>query len=361
MTKSYFPDITASGSLIMNLIPYFRQTLKVEILTCGQSRKMDNDEGIVRFSSYSGTGLSEKILNRLQKKRIKINNAMKDYLVKKLEDSERILLMPITMEEFALAVELKKENVNKVFLFPFLLENLLVGYDRRLTNRLKKELEEYSDIIFVLPKLKKYFSDKNSAKIVVVEHPMVRDKTNASTRNLDKIIYAGGLDKKNRNPQKIIEAFLKLKSNNMTMMFYSYGNCQRYLASISSVYKNIVSRGSVDSEQAMIELTNAGFIITIGNKNPSLVPSKIFDCISTGNPIIHFYYSDQDPYIHYLKSYDYSLCCNINDINIEKLNLFLIAHRGKKLKFTDIDKRFHYATPQYVFEQMIKNIRSVLL
>ena len=50
-----------------------------------------------------------------------------------------------------------------------------------------------------------------------------------------------------------------------------------------------------------------------GNKVDNQVPSKIFDYISLGKPIINVYTSEKDPALEYLKQYPLAL--NISETN----------------------------------------------
>ncbi|HEL1980714.1 TPA: hypothetical protein TY296_000144 [Streptococcus suis] len=350
MIERYFPDVTASGNLIMNLVPYFQQDGGVTILATGKASGEELDGGVIRFPIEKNVGILDKVLAKCQRKPIVYNLKMAQFLVGCLKDNQSISLIPVTIGELALAVQLKKDYAQQVAVYPFLLEELLIGYDKKQKEILKEEILTYSDAIFVLPKLKDYFQD--TEKVVIVEHPMVRNCVNPQPSQEKRVIYAGGLNRSTRNPENIIQAFSDLDLPGIDLVFYSYGNYQKQLAKWATSFQRFHSKGAVNSEVAMAELMNASIILTIGNRNSNLVPSKLFDCISTGNPIVHFYYETTDPYISYLKEYPHALCLDINAIDYHQLREFVEHKAGQKVEYSIIQKKFEATTPEFVYKQM---------
>lgn len=357
----YHPDITASGNLIKNLIPFFKKHYMTYILSEGASREDDQKQNIYRFPTDNKVDFITKVRNRLGKKTLSFNSKMYNFLeekIKQLTPSEKIGLIPITIEEIALAVDLKKKFPDRVVLSPYLLEELLVYYKASSRNKLKKDLEAVADILFILPKLKGYFA--SDEKVIILEHPMVKNEISLEPKRQNRILYAGGLNQRTRNPQPIIEAFQKMSEIDFQLVFYSYGNCEQMLKRFSEKDARIKAHGAIDATSVMQEMSLASILITIGNKNTNLVPSKIFDCISTGNPILHFYYDEKDPYISYLKDYDLSLCLPIQDIDAEKLKNFIHSVSQKQVSFEIIKEKFHFALPEVIFQQLNEQLEVLL-
>ena len=349
----YHPDITASGNLVKNLIPFFEEQYTTYILSEGATREGDREQNIYRFPTDNKDDFITKVKNRLGKKTLSFNSKMYFFLeekIKQLPPWEKISLIPITIEEITLAVNLKKKFPDKVILTPYLLEELLVYYKASSRNKLKEDLEAVADTLFILPKLKGYFT--SDEKVIILEHPMVKNEISLEPKRQNRILYAGGLNQRTRNPQAIIEAFQKMRGIDFQLVFYSYGNCERMLKRFSEKDSRIVAHGAIDATSVMQEMAHASILITIGNKNTNLVPSKIFDCISTGNPILHFYYDEKDPYIGYLKDYDLSLCLPIQDIDTEKLKNFIQSVSHKQVSFEKIKEKYHFALPEVIFQQM---------
>ena len=101
----YHPDITASGNLIKNLIPFFKKHYMTYILSEGVSREDDQKQNIYRFPTDNKVDFITKVRNRLGKKTLSFNSKMYNFLeekIKQLTPSEKIGLIPITIEEMAL-------------------------------------------------------------------------------------------------------------------------------------------------------------------------------------------------------------------------------------------------------------------
>lgn len=356
LIQRYYPDVTASGNLISNLIPYFSKEFDTEVVTTTANR--DNlriDDGIKRFLSQEVT--SKNIVHRIFRKivgvHIQYNLDMHHYLEQAVIDSDSpVLLVPITAPEMILALDLKMKYPSKVILMPYFLEELLEFYRSKERVVLKDKLEIHSDGIVILPKLIHYINSKNP--VLITEHPMVKNNIAGDSENSRDIVYVGGLNRAYRNPKLILEAFKRIedeKRKGYTYRFYGYGNLDDFLYQFEKELPSFKYGGSVSSLEANDLLSKAGFVLTIGNKNSALVPSKIFDCISTGNPIIHFYYHESDPYLDYLKDYPYAICQKIEDINVDELVEFIDSHIGLKVDYDIIESNYKIFTPEYVFSQ----------
>lgn len=361
LIKTYHPEVTASGNLIKNLIPFFEEKYQTTVLTTTSKKNLHSSSTIIRFEKREESSLESKLRNKLKLNNTVINREMYSYLLTEINNSKdkKIILLPITLDEIALAIKLKKQFPKKILLSPFLLEELLVTYSKKVRSSLKIDLEIYSDILYVLPKLRSYFNCKE--KVVILEHPMVRNEINLESPHTPSIVYAGGLNKRSRNPRSILDWFYQNSQIEMTLDFYSYGNCEQMIINYENKDNRIKANGPVSSNEVMKVMSNASFLITIGNRNPNLVPSKIFDCISTGNPIIHFYYSLEDPYINYLENYRYSICLDINQIDTVRLNSFIQNNLGNILPFEEIKEEYEFALPQTIFNQLSVRMEEILL
>jgi hypothetical protein len=69
----------------------------------------------------------------------------------------------------------------------------------------------------------------------------------------------------------------------------------------------VENRGSATRKTMMFVQEIATALMCIGRADTCFVSSKIFDYISTGRPIIHFYSRDDDPNLPYLKKYPAAL------------------------------------------------------
>ena len=99
-------------------------------------------------------------------------------------------------------------------------------------------------------------------------------------------------------------------------------------------------------------MNDSDILISIANKINNQVPSKIFDYLSFGKPIIHLYHDDSDPYLNLLKEYPLALCVKMDKDKIQdnalKIQKFCKSNSGKIISFDEVQKRYYYATPSFV-------------
>lgn len=358
LLEKFKPDITASGNLVFPLLKYFSNYFEIEVLSTSQKSSdiLTKEFSNIKFPSVQES-IVKKTAGKVFKKKAQPNPFMAEYIFEKINYSKQIILMPVTINEIALAIEAKKTHPSIVFLTPFLLEILPENY---LTSRLKKDLEQYSDIIFSLPKLDGYF--ENYEKVKFVEHPMVVDNTkqNSTDNNIVNFVYIGGFNRKSRSIKPLINFIKNINKvvpyNNFVFNIYGYGNEIKYLEKANKEIKNLSYYGPVSSDDAKDKLREANFIFTIGNKDPKLVPSKIFDCISTGNPIIHFMQSENDPYINYLSKYPLSICLDYKNINSNLFLQFIKEKYNQVISYDYLKTNYKIFTPAHVSKIMIEEI-----
>ena len=222
---------------------------------------------------------------------------------------------------------------------------------------------EESSKVYALPIMYKYLIKSNKehkSKLVELEHPMITNRVSAPDNNKEiTLIYAGGLDKKQRNPTNLIIFLKKINLHiNIKLVIYSYGNTQKILNGFSKDNNFITTNNAIDSLSLEKEISKSNFIITIGNKESDIVPSKIFDCLSTGKPILHFSQVEDDPYFDYLERYNNSLILKYNnhlssDTNILKTIDFIKNNKNTIISYPVIEKTFKECTPEYVAKQII--------
>ena len=153
-------------------------------------------------------------------------------------------------------------------------------------------------------------------KIIQMELPGIRDSLYSGykgTRKKNKCFFIGNLYKDIRNPEKVIGVFGLLK-NYADLYFVGafYGDQIK----VSDVPVNVHFCGKRTSREIEKIYNEADFLVNIGNSIINQMPSKIFEYISTGKPIINVYKKRNCPTLKYLKKYDLAL--NIYEGDIEK-------------------------------------------
>ena len=269
------------------------------------------------------------------------------------------IFLPYQLDRFA--------NGNSLYKVPKLQKGLK---ERNL--RKEEEVLTYADVVYVLkPILPHYQSERFAAyqnKIVPTEHPMLVPHADVQMKGNSKqamdIVYAGSLDKKLRNPTTWLEILLHVKNMGVLAVqnkMFSFGNCEDILKHYEKELGDyFVNAGKIPYEKVVEEYQKADFILTIGNHSTEEVPSKIFDCISYGKPMIHLYHCEEDPCIPYLKDYPYALCLPLSTDavadNANRLIAFCETYCGKKVDFTTVESIFKECTPKYVADMFLEQM-----
>lgn len=214
----------------------------------------------------------------------------------------------------------------------------------------------------VVEELASYIPQDIINKIVSLRHPMIReyntnlvkDDNNEDNQTI-RFLYGGGLDRKQRNPEKVIQLMSGVASReNILFTIFSYGNYQERLKALEKSNFFLQVYPPIDSEQFKSEMIKSDFLISIGNKESDIIPSKIFDYISSQRPIVHFAQSKDDKYFKILKEYPYALILNLYKLDKSESELltFVEKYKDKKIPSEFIKNTFKYYTPEYVGEKI---------
>lgn len=243
--------------------------------------------------------------------------------------------------------------------FRFIPENFINRRGRKFENWLYKR----ADRIINIETYKPYFLENMSFydKFLVKMHfcgiPLiVKPKTGYKIKNLDvnrniNLLYAGHFYKGMREPDYLCELIDSIQNTRVSVDFYSKG-CVETLQYYSDKNSNKINlKGFIEHKKLILETEKADFLLNVGNKETPMVPSKLFEYMSTGKPIIHFYYDDNDSSLQYLNKYPLSLLIKIDSAN--KINDTLLLEKflsdslNKRLSFNEIELLFPKNIPSY--------------
>ena len=297
--------------------------------------------------------------------------------LKKIEKENKIdILIPASAPHEALAAAVKyKKKHPATMLIPYKLDRFAQGnslYENsfirkfRYPRHIKSEQETlvYADAMFALPPIADYYEKSDfefKEKVVKTEHPLLKRidiQSEKEENNRISLVYAGSLDTTLRNPEYLLNMFSKTPEfkENYVFNVYSFGNCGHILEKFKKVLNDSLNDGGkIPSSEVSKKLSAADILVTIGNNSSEEVPSKLFEYLSYGKPIVHFYYNDNDAYIKYLKDYDMSLCLKMSseceEENIKLFKAFCEANKGKTIDFDEVKNFFEECTPEYTAKQ----------
>ncbi|RIX45868.1 hypothetical protein D3P08_26675 [Paenibacillus nanensis] len=307
--------------------------------------------------------------------RVSIKTELVNLYTKKLEEIEGQidLIIPASMPfESLVAADKYKNTVKKdVKIVPYLFDQFVdsrtlhrFALIKKIKRNKHKELENNilsnSHSIMAMHSFKKYFLNEYPQlhNINYVEHPLILENENTSSSvkfERLKISYIGGLYKNYVEPNYVLELFKQGQFESVELHFYIIGNCNRIVDKYSSENANwIVNHGGVDKKRAEIALRESDFLISIAENNGIQMSSKIFEYMSFGKPIIHFYTVSNDVNLKILEKYPLALCLKQDQSktgsNIIKLKRFLEESYNKIVLFDEVVRIFPDATPEYTAE-----------
>lgn len=166
-------------------------------------------------------------------------------------------------------------------------------------------------------------------------------------------VFMGNIYNGIRDPLYTIRLFDNLDADFAKL--YIYGETTEDLSS-----KNVVFNQKVTILEAHRIMNNADFLVNIGNKMINQVPSKIYEYISFGKPIINICKNRNCPTLSILKKYPYVLNLyeeeNIFDEQVNKLYNFIATNVNKHVSFDFIKKAYFECTPEFCAKMMLDEI-----
>ncbi|MBE6732989.1 MAG: glycosyltransferase family 4 protein [Ruminococcaceae bacterium] len=306
--------------------------------------------------------IDNNYVNRLKKEIKNINNNRKiDILISTVDPHEN---------SAAAYLYAKKNNV-KWFIYQldrFANANSL--YETELTKKVKMSRHykrecsylEKCEKLFVLKPIMEHYREhcfnEYLQKIIVTDHPLLCkpaiDVVGSGMMDSIRFIYAGSLDKKLRNPTNILKIFsIVYKKTSLKLDFFSFGNCSDILEEYHNTNPTVIENHNRISREGLVnEICRSDVIVSIGNNSDNEVPSKTFDYLSYGLPIVHFYSNPKDPVLEYMKIYPMAICLYMGDestdSNVKKLIDFCSSINKRKLDFKEVEALYPMCTPEFV-------------
>lgn len=236
---------------------------------------------------------------------------------------------------------------------------LPASYRQKCGIRWEKRLFSAADKILIMEcHQQHYFSDIYKAfqnKISVVNFPLfsklnTEEQEKESTDEIS-MVYAGTLYRVLRNPQFLCDCLVKLsKEMNISVDFLGGGDCGDIIERTSRESEgHIRGHGMQPHDTAMRYISNADVLLSIGNAESPMAPSKIYEYMSTGKPIVHIYTWEEDPCILPLKKYGNALIIREGDKQAVKKMKMLVSHL-KRLSFESVKDIFIKSSPGYTTE-----------
>jgi len=172
-------------------------------------------------------------------------------------------------------------------------------------------------------------------------------------------MYCGGFYKKIRNPKYMLDTLLSTNNLDFQLDLYINSACQEIVDNaIDNSHGKFIRHSYLPPDRIKEEMCKADFLIDIGNDLVGATPSKTFDYITTGRPIILFapkaYRSEA------LERYPLSLIITQSAQSASEaadiINAFCLKNRGKRLRREEIEALY----PEHMRDAIARQIRNAV-
>jgi len=189
------------------------------------------------------------------------------------------------------------------------------------------------------------FNPEYHNKIQEIYIPMLTKNSLPTVKKEDSsninLVYAGAFYADIRRPHEMLD-ILSLLPKKINIKVFGYG-CENIVKEKAKQFNQskLFIGGTITHQQCLEEIAKSDILINLGNSITNQMPSKIFEYISFGKPIINFYFCKEDMCLQVLKNYP--LCININLTNytqkdIENLKDFITKNCHTQLTFDQATK-----------------------
>ncbi len=276
-------------------------------------------------------------------------------------------VIPIyTQIDTLIAAKRIKAKLPEIKYIPYFLDALSGGYGPKVFSRewterrgLKWEarlLPTADSIIMMRSVLPHYQKHKDNItyfdKIHFLDLPLFRpgagesgEQTAADTVEL---LFVGSIPAHIRDPKYFIELFESIPGDDLRLTIIGSSTCESYLSEAAKKDSRIRLVGRVDHESALAAMAGADILVNFGNNDPGMTPSKIFEYMSLGKPIISTAPIPDEPSLAYLEKYP---CRYVVDQSkpagehMAPLERFIRESRGKKVAADSLAETFYLNTP----------------
>lgn len=172
--------------------------------------------------------------------------------------------------------------------------------------------------------------------------------------NKCKLLFAGMFYKKIRNPEFFLAIMSQVKNIQLDL-FVGVCECEDILNRYN--HGNIHREQYVNRERYVEMIYNEyDILVNVGNVSTLQAPSKMLELLSTGKPILNFYFTKDSQY-EMIEKYPLGLNIGYQEKGaIEKVEGFCKKMRGRSISYEEVEKLF----PENKLEKQVDLLRSLI-
>lgn len=169
-----------------------------------------------------------------------------------------------------------------------------------------------------------------------------------------KLIFAGMFYKKIRNPEFALSTISQIKDVQFDM-FVGTGECEDI---IERYNKNNIHREQFANRERYVEMicNEYDVLVNIGNISTLQAPSKMLELLSTGKPILNFYFTKDSQY-EMIEKYPLGLNVGCYEVGaVKKVEQFCREMKGRSIPYEEVERLF----PENKFETQVELLRRLI-
>lgn len=237
---------------------------------------------------------------------------------------------------------------------------------RKKINWENKNLNRFDKVILMessRPHHEKYSKSVNWYKenSVFLDVPalVASSRTSGKKNEREEIVvcFLGTMAPGVRSPYAFLDILFNIVDLKMKVLFIGKNSCDvsKYITRSGNIH--VDAKGELPYAMAQEYLDEADFLLNLGNVNPNLVPSKIFEYMAYGKPIISTYTCENDSSLQYLRKYPAVHLVDEKEKDrtalAERLETFIKAHRNANISTASIEQYFYKNTPMALYDFLI--------
>lgn len=199
--------------------------------------------------------------------------------------------------------------------------------------------------------------------VISIGQPLVMPRICSGTsevkfgQSYTNLVYTGSLYKNLRPVHDSLMVLKELLSYpGYKIHFYHRGDCGDEISSEARDNEDIVNHGSVSSDVAYDAVESSDVLFCISTIKGNYISGKTFEFISTGKPIVFFYYNEKDISIKYFQKYELMLFVHLvngrEKENAQLIDRFIKDNVASRVAYEDVESIFSFDTPKGVINSL---------
>lgn len=248
---------------------------------------------------------------------------------------------------------------------PYTTNKTLSHHKEAMRSKLEKRIHNDFDLVvttgMIKKEMEKFFEFGDN--VLVCNFPNIENRVSLTTvHDQIRCVFCGAIYSA-RNVSKVLSIINKITeiNKNIYFDFYIIGDSSE-VEKAGKKNPNIAVFKPVSPDEIFDIMNEHQFLVNIGNLMKNQVPSKVYDYISTGLPILNFCCNTDCPTVNILK--DYPLVFNVfpkdDELYIsKKITKFLVDNAGCREEYSNIQMNYKENTIEYVADCIIDKMQQI--